>query len=456
MLPNISTERTPLPAATAPPDSEVHLPDSKLETELVTAKLTRRPMSLDVTWVQRHAYIADLEVDELALNYDLDTGKYPLSRLKSPQELFTAVEYREHLNREDNFLAETNVECLSIEGESGAPNTSWGNAIPMAQASVEEFFDSLSLSPAFLVNLLGRPDYWAPKKRWEKSASDGSITACVPLRGGRNIDFYCQHPRWNLQVQGAPLSAYMRHDLQHGLTVYVISHKQRDTSVAALQSLLKLSLKSHRDGAQGDEIGKILTASPLDLHVMLSYLSFEASKYHVKRFQRFMWEQVNKVDNYLAGLESSDRSKLGNLTKQLQIISQNADSHIANATVALFTARGIKDMTAQLNGDTSASSQSHITDQSQSTLDTISYIIHSMEKQQAWFENYKERKNSTMNLVYNLVTQQDAANNIGLAASMKRDSTSMNAIAALTMVFLPATAVATPRSTRLTVFETER
>ncbi|KAJ5616103.1 hypothetical protein N7537_001217 [Penicillium hordei] len=44
-----------------------------------------------------------------------------------------------------------------------------------------------------------------------------------------------------------------------------------------------------------------------------------------------------------------------------------------------------------------------------------------------------------MSLVYNLVTQQDASNNIQIAHSMKQDSTPMNAIAALTMVFLPGT-----------------
>jgi hypothetical protein len=42
-------------------------------------------------------------------------------------------------------------------------------------------------------------------------------------------------------------------------------------------------------------------------------------------------------------------------------------------------------------------------------------------------------------LVSILVEQQDAASNILLATSMKRDSTSMSAIAALTMVFLPGT-----------------
>ena len=45
-----------------------------------------------------------------------------------------------------------------------------------------------------------------------------------------------------------------------------------------------------------------------------------------------------------------------------------------------------------------------------------------------------------MNLVYNLVTQQDALNNLELAAEMKKDSTSMISIAIVTMmVFLPGT-----------------
>ena len=62
-----------------------------------------------------------------------------------------------------------------------------------------------------------------------------------------------------------------------------------------------------------------------------------------------------------------------------------------------------------------------------------------MEKQKMWFLNYKNRKDSTMSLVYNLVTQQDAANNIQLGIDMKKNSTSMNAITVLTMVFLPGT-----------------
>lgn len=62
-----------------------------------------------------------------------------------------------------------------------------------------------------------------------------------------------------------------------------------------------------------------------------------------------------------------------------------------------------------------------------------------MDKQKMWLQNYRDRKDIAMSLVFNLVTQQDAANNIGIAKEMKRDSSSMNGIALLTMVFLPGT-----------------
>lgn len=74
-----------------------------------------------------------------------------------------------------------------------------------------------------------------------------------------------------------------------------------------------------------------------------------------------------------------------------------------------------------------------------------------MQKQKIWFLNYKQRKDLTMNLVYNLVTQQDAANNILLASEMEKDSTSMNAIAGLTMTFLPGTFTAVSKPITITV-----
>ena len=67
------------------------------------------------------------------------------------------------------------------------------------------------------------------------------------------------------------------------------------------------------------------------------------------------------------------------------------------------------------------------------------HALASMEKQHMWFLNYKSRKESVMGLIFHITTQTDALNNIEIASDMKRDSTSMNAIAGLTMVFLPGT-----------------
>ncbi|KAF2256916.1 hypothetical protein BU26DRAFT_527151 [Trematosphaeria pertusa] len=409
----------------------------------------------------------------------MDPAEYPFARIDSAQDLFSAVLYHEHLDKPQNFSDQTNIDCFSVQ-ESGAewlhlhedslkalvegmserwnnvsalttnggePQDSMGrkalvffipliattsdasfrNALPMTRSSVIDLFSSLSLNPAFLQNMLGRPDYWAPQARWDQESDH--FLGC---------DFFCQHPRWNLQVQGAPLSVYLRYDAQRDLTTYIISHKPNDTVVNSLRALLHHTTRHHAQ----THMANILLDSPLDVHVMISQLNFEASKWHVNRFRRFQWTVVNKVDDHLAGLETSDRDKLKRLTKELQIVSQNADSHMANAQVFLFTARGIQNMATRLQ----VSKHARIR---QRTLDMLEFLIESMEKQQMWFSNYKSRKDSTMRLVFNLVTQQDALNNIELAADMKRDSTSMNAIAGLTMVFLPGTFTASVLSANI-------
>ncbi|KAJ5913911.1 hypothetical protein N7504_002794 [Penicillium tannophilum] len=430
---------------------------SRLEASLVNAAVEPRPNSRSQNDVDRHAQKSDLGVNELDFDFELDTNHYPLGNLRSLQQVFDAVQYNHHLRNGDNFSSETCVKCLMVDKQGGdwqtldhngmnnllqqydpstgrkllvffvplvpAPveGTSFGSRALMTRENANNLMKTLNINPAFLLNLIGRPDYWAPQKHMEAD-NNGRLVAC---------DLFCQHPRWNLHVQGSPTSVYMRHDVKRDLTTYIISHKELDTSIKTLQSLLSIALNT----ASNNRKAAVLMDDPFDIHVILSNLSFEASKYHVKRFQRFMWTQINKVDDHLAGLETSDRAKLGDLTKQLQIISKNADSHIANADVAIITATAIRDVHYRLLTSLPQSNPFIL----QRVEDSISYIISSMEKQKIWFLNYKQRKDSTMSLVYNLVTQQDAANNIQISHSMKQDSTSMNAIAALTMVFLPGT-----------------
>jgi hypothetical protein len=78
----------------------------------------------------------------------------------------------------------------------------------------------------------------------------------------------------------------MRYTKSWNLTTYIIAHKERDTSVHALQSILGVA-------KEVSPIPRIFFDDPFDIAVLFSTLSFEASKFHVKKFQQFMWTQVS-------------------------------------------------------------------------------------------------------------------------------------------------------------------
>lgn len=455
---------------TAIPDVEDGPEFSKLEATLVSEKIKARPISRDGQYKWRHAEGDEDQVNELDYDYDVDTSRYPFSTIDSFQDVFSGILYREHISKRANFSLETSLECLSVDNKGpkwltldqtslstllkdasercinvpAVPTmphpdptatcrkaliffvplnntkdqaSSFKCSIPLTEQSVEELFGTLHLNPGFLQNLLGRPDYWAPQPRWHEE--DGALLDC---------DLFCQHPRWNLQAQGAPLSVYMKYDARRDLIVYIISHKPEDKLILALRKQLS-TLTRH--SAQ-HHIGNILLESPLDLHTAITNLNFESSKWHVEKFRRFQWNVVNEVDDHLAGIEQRDRKKLATWLKNIQIMAQSVDSHLANAQVFLYTARGVHEMAIRLEAPTNSRLR-------QRTLDMTGHLITSMEKQHMWFLNYRGRKDVVMNMIFHFNTQEDALNSIELAADMKKDSTSMSAIALLTMVFLPGT-----------------
>ncbi|THU99277.1 hypothetical protein K435DRAFT_659316 [Dendrothele bispora CBS 962.96] len=362
---------------------------SRLESTIAAKELAPRPNSRAADDVYRHALPEDLNVNEFDYDYNLSTNRYPLSLSEYLPDIYSAVLYHKHLANPRNFASQTNIGCF------WADNTNREGEL-------------LILSPNVLA-------YWLMSDKYS-----------------------CQHPRWNLQVQGSPLSVYMKYDHVRNLTVYVVAHKQHDSSVEALKNLINVGI-SARIRPDPERQSTMFLEDPFHLHLMLSVLSLEAAKFHIHRFRRFMWMQMNAVDDHLMGLITTDREELSNLTKELQVISQNADSLIASAEVAIISANGIKSAHKRLNqalsnGKVMASGQ---------TADGILYVLGSLKKQKMWLLNYRNRKDSMMNLVYNLVTQQDATNNINIAVDMRRDSASMSAIATLTMVFLPATFTAT-------------
>lgn len=142
------------------------------------------------------------------------------------------------------------------------------------------------------------------------------------------------------------------------------------------------------------------------------------------------------------------------MTIELQIISKDANKLITDVDVASRNLVKAQETLACLEKhhgqipvpcahppgfpSTLSSTSAHYSLRQQ-LIDTIEYLHSSMDKQRMWLNNYLNRRDIAMSLVFNLVTQQDAANNFRIAEKMKHDSSSMNGIALLTMIFLPGT-----------------
>ena len=140
----------------------------------------------------------------------------------------------------------------------------------------------------------------------------------------------------------------------------------------------------------------------------------------------------------LSAQKTANRKGLADVTIELQIISKDVNKLIGDVDVASRNLARMQETLIRLD-QTSGTTPSALYTHRQQVADTLEYLCCSMDKQKMWLRNYGDRKDIAMNLVFNLVTQQDAANNIEIAKEMKKDSSSMNGIALLTMIFLPRT-----------------
>ena len=140
----------------------------------------------------------------------------------------------------------------------------------------------------------------------------------------------------------------------------------------------------------------------------------------------------------LSAQKTANRKGLADVTIELQIISKDVNKLVGDVEVASRNLAKTQEAVTRLDQAFGAA-PGFLSTYRQQVADTLQYLSYSMDKQKMWLYNYRDRKDIAMNLVFNLVTQQDAANNIEIAKDMKRDSSSMNGIALLTMIFLPGT-----------------
>ncbi|RMZ03036.1 hypothetical protein D0860_06960 [Hortaea werneckii] len=295
--------------------------------------------------------------------------------------------------------------------------------------------EMFQVTPQYLPHLLGEPDYWAPGS-FARSDPDGHPKSLGRHCKERSLaslltspEFFCQHPRWHLNTHDIPLSVYMTHNAAHRDTAYLIvcnvAHPKRNAILRRIVEAIDCTSTS-------------TDPDPFMLHTLIAHEIFTEAKSTITPLRRRLYDQLDMVDKYAQNPSQKDRQKgeLEDMTIQLHVISQDIDSKTASADMTIMIVRRLETAHQRYRQRKYPDSLCNEVEQ---TADALQYLAESIESQRRWVISYKARKDIAMNLVFHLVTQQDAATSATIAREAKADGNSMKVIAALTMVFLPGT-----------------
>ena len=198
---------------------------------------------------------------------------------------------------------------------------------------------------------------------------------------------------------------YLYHDLLSGLSTYFIATSSGEDWISALTEVLK---PADSTSSEQQTILKSVAGSPFSLHAVMSGIAFAHSQEYVKLVRDRLMNQIRKVNDYsehpskkygnLQSLQGNfeERLMLENITKELHLVSQTADTGIANADMAIKIYEEMLDAFTQFQAQENL--ESH-TSAVHSTEDALRYTLKSMQCQRNWLVSYKARKDTAMNFV---------------------------------------------------------
>lgn len=65
---------------------------------------------------------------------------------------------------------------VPLEPKQGS---SFGSQVTLTRSCVQKLFETVGANPEYLLNLLGRPDYWSPRTRWQRNNEDEVTTVGI-------------------------------------------------------------------------------------------------------------------------------------------------------------------------------------------------------------------------------------------------------------------------------------
>ncbi|KAK8075319.1 hypothetical protein PG997_009982 [Apiospora hydei] len=273
--------------------------------------------------------------------------------------------------------------------------------------------------------MLGEPDYWAPLMV-KSHNTDGEVV---------RAKYTYQHPRYTIHTRQQPCSVWFAYDLPTSTTTYIVTYGKGEEWVDKAKD--RLTHYFVRTG-HGPGLKTAEGHDPFLVQSILCHESLSGAKTPITQLRHMLYDVLDTVSEY--SKEPFHRSSLKAMTEQLHKVSQDADSLLASAEMGSMVASHCKWSRASLQTEV-RTVQSISPFAASNVGDALEYLVQSLEAQKRWLSSYQSRKDIAMNLVFNLVTQKDSETSTDIARDTKADSASMKTIAALTMIFLPATAV---------------
>ncbi|KAI5460123.1 hypothetical protein BGZ63DRAFT_389556 [Mariannaea sp. PMI_226] len=362
----------------------------------------------------------------------------------SPHSTCTVLEIRDDEDSQplgqwlelDNSDISDYLETLAQEADSPrvraifcnlrpAANTRFGFQLSLGQSHALKLLSVLKVCPQFCPSLLGEPDYWAPLEINTRQKG-GQVT---------RAEFSYQHPRYDKYARrDEPCSVYISYDFGTLATTYIVISGLGEPWVERAKCRLSdyfVRTKSDQALAGPESLDPFLIQS------LLCHESLVDAKRLILELRGRLYHVLDTVSAY--SKTPFDRRNLNAMTNELHNVSKDADSLFGSAEMGLMVAQHSLNARKRILRR-SGSKTGHSFEDS-NVGDALSYLIWSINSQKRYIQSYKFRKDTAMNLVFNLVTQQDSETSVQIARDTRNDSASMKTIAVLTMVFLPATAV---------------
>lgn len=208
-------------------------------------------------------------------------------------------------------------------------------------------------------------------------------------------EFICQHPRWNIHTKLQPCSIYMSFHKAMAVTTYIVVSGDADPVVEVAKQRLKDAFAHPASTQQASR----RTSDSFFLHGVIAQESFLQSKGVITKLRHRLYDQLDVVDDDKNAEKGKtelalDRDALRGITKNLHMISQDADVLVSSTEMGTMVVERMATAHAYLKTTSEISSrQGH-----NQVDDMLEHLMHSLQSRKRWILGYKSRKDIAMNL----------------------------------------------------------